>query len=777
MHHEEESHQRTAGNHAGHDAPRASAALVRAWYWQTGSVLVMLGRSRYLLILALMLHCGVVAATPRLAAQASYPIYFEVNRGQAPADVAFLSRGAAHTLRLTATGAEMILHGAAGTQALVGKPLVVRITPVDARVAGAARPRGEGVLPGRSHYFTQGRAENALTGIEHFRAVRYPQLYPGIDMRFHGERGRLEFDFVLQPGVDPGRIALEISGAEHRSLDGEGNLVLRAGGRELALHAPVTFQDIDGTRLEVNSRFAMREDGMIGFEVGGYDRSHSLTIDPVLGFSSYAGGSATDVAQDIAFDAQGNLYVVGETYSTDFPTHDPYQASSPVNGSAFVMKLDAQTRDLVYATYLGSNVTEARGIAVDTEGSAYIVGDTSSTSFPLANPYQASLSGLIDIFVSRLSPGGDALTYSTYLGGDQVDRGRAIAVDPVGDIYITGVTSSTDFPLANPQQTSRRGSTDAYVAKLSPSRGTLDYSTYLGGGALDYGTSIAVDEGGVAFVGGYTGSINFPTLDPFQGARAGSTDAFVARFGVQGDLDYSTYLGGAGVDRVHAIALDTEGGIHLAGETDSADFPVVDAFQETLAGATDAFVSRLDASGASLQYATYLGGAGNDVAFGMGLDAAGTAYLAGMTQSSDFPVLQPVQAANAGGQDAFVTQLSAGGGQIEFSTYLGGGADEYAHALAVDAGGAVGIAGRTASADFPLADANQWEHAGNLDAFIAVLLADAGAPDITSLLRLLRIIGGLVVPTPQDLAWLDMNGDGALDIRDVLQLQRSLWGG
>lgn len=738
----------------------------------------------YLLAGSGVLACMSVCADVAPMAYRVRPQYFEINKGQAPADVEFLSRGAGYVIYLTPTSAQITLHSRHGAGALDQHRATVRITPIGIDAA-ATKPRTElqgiDALPGKSNYFTNNSREKWLTGIEHYRNVVYPQLYPGIDMLFRSDSGRIEFDFLLQPGAHPERVRLKVTGSEPLQLDAAGNLLLNVDGRELRLQAPRSFQDINGSRREIATRFVLQDTQTVGFSVAAYDHDQPLLIDPILSFSSYAGGSANDVAQGVAFDVQGNLYVVGETYSTDFPTYNAYQSTSPVNGSAFVMKLDAQTHDVIYATYIGSNVTEARGIAVDSAGSAYIVGDTSSTTFPVMNAYQPTLRGLIDIFVTKLAPSGNALAYSTYLGGDTVDRGRAIALDALGDVYITGVTASTDFPLANPLQTQVRGSTDAYVAKLSPTRGTLDYSTYIGGNGLDYGTSIVVDAGKQAFVGGYTNSGNFPTLNPLQAARAGSNDAFVARFTAQGGLGYATYLGGAGVDYANAIGVDAAGNILLAGQTYSANFPVSSPLQAALAGSTDAFVSKLNATGTALVYSTYLGGAQGDTAYGLRLDAAGNVYVAGQTDSLDYPAVYAVQSVNAGGSDAFVTQISATGASLIYSTYLGGTASDYARALAVDAIGNVAVAGITESNNLPRVDANQTLRGGSQDGFIALMLADAdhdGVPDgqfnIVDLLMLMRYIEGLQVPDAQAVARSDINKDGVLDLRDAVLLRRML---
>lgn len=656
-----------------------------------------------------------------------HPVYFEANHGQAPADVAFLARGLDYALYLNPASVQVFLRCSDKAPHARTEPFAqIQITPLGVASAphtDTQNPRGVDLLPGKSHYFLNDQRGQWRTDIPHYRKVVYPALYPGIDMLYRSDNGRIEFDFLLAPKADPDQIRLAIKGADSLQRDTAGNLHLAVGGRALILQAPASFQIIDGVQQDIATEFVALGPHSIGFKLAKYDPQYPVVIDPVLSFSSYAGGAANDAAHGVAYD--GSLYVVGETFSTDFPTQNAYQTDLTANGSAFVMKLDGLTHNVIYSTYIGNNVVEARGIAVDAAGSAYIVGDTSSSSFPLMKAYQSTMRGLVDIFVTKLTPAGNALAYSTYLGGDSIDRGRALTIDAAGDVYLTGVTASTNFPLVNPIQTQMHGSNDAYVAKLSPTRGTLDYSTYLGGNGLDYGTGIAVSSTGSAYVSGYTGSNGFPLLNPLQPTKAGDNDAFISILTPQGDLRYSTYLGGAGADYANAIDLDIDGNIYIAGQTGSSNFPVSNPYQANLAGPTDAFIAKLNATGTALVYSTYLGGSEGDVAYGVRVHYPGKAYLAGQTGSVNFPTLNAVQTNNAGSGDAFVTQLSVTGANLVYSTYLGGGGNDYARALSVNGSGDVVVVGGTESDNLPRVDANQSARAGNQDAFIAVLLADS----------------------------------------------------
>jgi len=472
----------------------------------------------------------------------------------------------------------------------------------------------------------------------------------------------------------------------------------------------------------------------LGFEVGAYDASLPLVIDPTLVYSTYLGGSGFDYGSGIAVDSAGNAYVTGQTYSTDFPTANPFQAARVGGPDAFVAKLNAAGSALVYSTYLGGNGDDyGRGIAVDAAGNAYVTGETGSTNFPTANPLQASnAGGNYDAFVAKLNAAGSALVYSTYLGGSDYDYGYGIAVDAAGNAYVTGETFSTNFPTANPLQASNAGGPNAFVAKLNAAGSALVYCTYLGGSGGDSGQGIAVDAAGNAYVTGETGS-NFPTANPFQASNAGGPDAFVARLNATGSaLVYSTYLGGNGNDHGSAIAVDAAGNAYVTGETFSTNFPTANPLRASNAGGGDVFVAKLNAAGSALVYCTYLGGSSWDYGTGIAVDAAGNAYVTGLTGSTNFPTANPLQAANAGGNyDAFVAKLNAAGSALVYSTYLGGSDTDFGYGIAVDAAGNAYVTGETYSRNFPTANAFQNSNSYS-DAFIAKLSSNL-VPTLTSL--------------------------------------------
>ena len=379
-----------------------------------------------------------------------------------------------------------------------------------------------------------------------------------------------------------------------------------------------------------------------------------------LVYSTFLGGSQDDSANGIAVDASGNVYVAGNTLSLNFPVVNPLQTHVG-GFDAFVAKIGPLGNTLVYSTYLGgSSDDSANAIAVDTSGNAYVAGATASNNFPLQNPIRLYAAGF-DAFVSKLNPSGSALVYSTYLGGFTDDFANAVAVDTSGNAYVAGSTTSTTFPVLNPVQFNNRGGSDAFITKIAFAGNALVYSTYLGGSSNDGANAIAVDAGGNAYVAGTTASNNFPVLIPFQTTLAGGSDAFITKIAFAGNaLVYSTYLGGSSNDGAYAIAVDTYGSAYVAGATSSANFPIVN-FIEPYAGGSDAFVARITPAGDSLVYSTYLGGASNDSAGAIAVDSFGDVYVAGYTLStaSTFPVINAFQPVNAGGSDAFIAKIDS----------------------------------------------------------------------------------------------------------------------
>ncbi len=591
-------------------------------------------------------------------------------------------------------------------------------------------------LGGTVNYLLGAARRGWHTRVPTYGRVAYQDLYPGIDLAFHGRQGALEYDWLLAPHASAGRIRLAVGGAGRLQIDAGGDLLLRTAAGTLRQARPVAYQQSGATRRPVAARYVLRAGHAVGLAVGAYDHSRPLVIDPVLSYATYLGGSNTDQGASIAVDGSGYVYVAGNTLSTNFPTLTPQQATfggGTGSGDAFISKLTPDGSALVYSTYLGGSGDEdAWSIAVDGAGAVVIAGYTASTNFPVVNAAQPTYGGgPYDGFVSKLSADGSALIYSTYLGGSGDDEGRSMALDGSGNAYVTGLTSSTNFPTtANAAQRTFSGTFDAFVTALTPA-GALVYSTYLGGGGDDDGYAIAVDGAGAAYVTGETTSTNFPvSTNAAQRSYHGhcssgicSYNAFVTKINPGGaSIAYSTYLGGSVEDTAQGIAVDGNGNAWVAGGTGSSDFPVsANAAQPTFKGGFyDAFVTEVTPDGSALPYSTYLGGSDDDAAYGIALDGAGHVYVAGYTASTDFPVLNAAQPTYGGAYDAFVTELSAAGGGTIYATYLGGSGDDEAFALAVGPDGRVAVTGLTSSTNFPVTGAVQSAYnSGTYDAFVA----------------------------------------------------------
>ena len=668
-------------------------------------------------LLALCLAAPAADGTPGAS-----PLRFEPNAGQTGAAVAFQSRGPNYTL--------FLMPGAATLRA--GRS-IVRMSLIGANPnAGAVLLEP---LESRVHYLI-GEPHTWETDVPTYARVEYRDVYPGIHIDYYGAEniaahsdgpciaGRLEYDFVLEPGADPSQIRLRLEGSERMQRDTNGDLLLRATGGEWRHTAPGAYQLRNGVRQKVLGRLVAAGPNEFTFEIGEYDRSRPLVIDPVLIYSTFLGGSGQDSATAIAVDTAGNTYVTGYTESVDFPEAPGSRLGGPSGVDVYVAKI-SPAGQLLYLTYLGgSGDDRGYGIAVDSAGSAIVTGWTYSANFPVLSAAQPRLGGGRDGFVAKLAPAGNALVFSTFVGGSGADSGNAVAVDQQGNIYIAGETASADFPVLNALQPKIGGGQDAFLAKFNGAGARL-YSTYLGGIADDRATAVAVDASGSAYITGSTYSPNFPVISAFQPKLGGGQDAFAAKIGPGGSaLLYSTYLGGSS-GRVGApetgtgIAVDSAGHAYIAGTTSSSNFPTSSPLQSSLNGSQDAFVLKLSVAGNALVYSTYLGGSSVDFAMAVAIDNTGRAYVAGYTASSDFPTVNALQANNAGAYDAFIVRLAPAGNVLEMATYLGGTGSDSANGIALDSLGGVYVSGQTLSPDFPAAGAIQAFELSAMSAFVA----------------------------------------------------------
>jgi len=580
---------------------------------------------------------------------------------------------------------------------------------------------GEEQLPGLANFFLGNDSTQWISDIPTFGAIRYKELYPGVDLVFKGSEGYLKHELSLDPGANLSGIVLTYSGQDKLSLAEDGSLLIETSAGNLTDSVPICYQEINGSREMVEGRYRLVGENGVGFEIGDYDRRYPLVIDPAL--ATYLGGSGDDSGLSLAIDSSGNAYVAGYTASTNFPTNNPLQSSNAGSSDVFVAKINSAGSALSYSTYLGGGGNDyAKGIAVDGSGNAYVTGYTASTNFPIKNPLQSSNAGSNDAFIAKINSAGSALTYSTYLGGSSNDYGEGIAVDSSGNAYITGYTDSTSFPTKSPIQASKAGLWDAFVSKINSAGSALTYSTYLGGSSSEYGLGIAIDSSGNAYITGPTYSTNFPIMNPLQASNSGEMDAFVSKINSAGSaLTYSTYLGGSFNDFAEGIAVDRNGNSYVTGYTISNDFPTKNPIQALKNGPFDAFVTKINSAGSALDYSTFLGGSGDCFAHGIAVDAGGNAIVTGDTSSADFPTKNPVQSSNSGSYDVFVTLIDPTGSALSFSTYLGGVYHDYAKGIAIDDSYNAYLTGYTESDNFPSQNPLQAANAGYKDAFVAFI--------------------------------------------------------
>ncbi len=700
------------------------------------------------LLLLLAMNRPNVQADSAAPISAHLPLSFMPNVGQSQPEVSYQVRGLGGTLAFTRS------------EVLLALPLPPTETPADNSVPYQqsdsptastilrlqfvdANPAPEisssNVLPGKVNTFIGSDPSQWHTGIPTYGSITYTNLYPGVDLHYDGKEGLLKGSYIVAPHTDPSIVRWRYAGADHVAVDvtsGDLHIAL-LGGSVLAEQAPLAWQHINGQDVPVSIAYQLTDDGSIGFKLGDYDADYALTLDPTLAYSTYLGGSQGDTSRDIALDSSGNIYIVGDTLSNDFPTATPLHPILTAK-DVFIAKLSPDGSQLLYATYLGgADREDGYGIAVDGAGNAYVVGNTQSADFPIVGAYQSTYntSALRDGFIAKLNPDGSALLYSTYLGGSDDDIALKIAVDSASKMYVTGITVSTDFPTANAAQNSIIGiGWDIFVTALQANGTSLIYSTYLGGDRIDLLGDIAIDSGSNVYIGGYTDSLNFTVVNALQPTDGKANcpigditckDAIFAKFTPTGNLAYSSYFGGSDNDEASGIAIDSSGNVYLTGVTWSTDFPLLNAYQTSNAGHPGAFVAKINAAGSTLLYSTYLGG-GVDAGGGIAVDITGSTYIAGTTRSSSFPMVEAFQSTKTGSNittDLYIARFSPAGSSLLFSSYLGGSdvdGDFYAPGrIALDNAGNVYIASGTASTDFPTVAAYQNTINGTGDAFIA----------------------------------------------------------
>ncbi|HSK72208.1 MAG TPA: SBBP repeat-containing protein, partial [Pyrinomonadaceae bacterium] len=632
---------------------------------------------------------------------AKIPLSFEENRGQAQSEVKFLSRGNGYALFLTPDEAVFALKkGENKSEDKLKKANTLNSSIVLKMKLHGANPApqisGQDEIPAKSNYFQGNDSQNWRQDVSNFSKVRYEEVYPGIDQIFYGNGRELEYDFVVSPGAETDKITVSFEGAENLKIDENGDLILNVRGEEIRQKKPFVYQEIGGERREIAAKYSIQnpkskiQNPMVGFEIGEYDPSKMLVIDPILVYSTYLGGSGSDLGTDIAVDGEGNAYITGLTWSANFPVKNAVKSVADTNrGDVFVTQINSSGSEIVFSTFIGGSVGDiGHGIDIDNQGNVYVTGVTGASidfnDFPTVNAYDNTFGGTDDVFLLKLNPAGNQLLYSTYLGGSNTDVAYEVKVNKTtGEAVIVGDTLSvSQFPTTSgAYRTTCQGCVSTpFVTKFNAEGSNLVYSTFVGPGSPN---DLALDAEGNVYLTGSTVSNSFPITpgapQPIcTGCEFLRADAFITKLNAQGSaLVYSTYLGGSVRDVGNAIAVDAEGNAYVTGQTESTSltikpFPTTTGVIRPRTESRDAFVTKINAAGTEFVYSTFLGGEGTDQALGIAVDAEGKTYTTGFASSHiGFPLVGNFNPPFPAG--IFITVLNNTASAAVFSSFLGGG--------------------------------------------------------------------------------------------------------
>jgi hypothetical protein len=717
------------------------------------------------------------------------PTVFVRNRGQAPADVLWQATGPGFEASFHNDGFVLRLMEAAkanGGSSRGGVPVsgtigrsAVRVTAFEERVSFVgANPRAAieplDPQPGKISFFRGRDPKNWASGLPTYARLRYTNLYPGIDLLFYAEAGRLEYDFVVAPGADPGMIRLRVEDGSAVRITPQGALQV-GEGKEAVLHRPLLYQNLEHGKQAIEGKFISLGGNSAGFQFGRYDRTKTLVIDPALNllYSTYLGGPHDDEATAIVLDAQNNMYMLGFSASQDYPVsgnaYQPVRKNIGQVVTNIVVTKMSPSGVLLYSTFVGGSTDDTSGgIVLDASGNAYFTGMTKSPDFPVtSNAYLSTLQGASSAFLSELSPDGSSLVYSSFFGASGGASGAAVAFNPQGNLVMSG-TAGPGLPTTGAAYLQSISSGNAaFVAVFNLAlRGTaqLVAATYYGAQNPAANNSftgnvtqaMAVDASGNPWIAGQTFTNNLPTsthafqaslpaLDPgcHGGGHPQNSAAYLAQLSADlSALNYASYLSGQNAtgsacsEYAHAITLDAQGNVYVAGTTSSSNFPTTQGSYEPTYAADgySEFVSKLSPDGSTLLWSTYLGANGGySFEDAIALDSGGNVWVTGTTQGgSNFPLVNAYQSTEKGGYDGHITEFKSDGSAVLYSTYLGGSGDDVAGALALDPQGNVYVAGYTSSRDFPVT-ANAFQpvfangdqvYDGN-DVFLAILGAGA----------------------------------------------------
>lgn len=756
-------------------------------------------RTKKLAIGAWALACAVAGAEPgketaRLASISRAPLQFEPNMGQADPSVRFVSRGGSATMMLTADETYLVVRkkisdGCGRHESGCFKTPAWQTETIRMHLEGARKPqsiRGLEPQPGVTNYLFGNDPSKWQTNVPNFSKVEVKGVYEGVDMVYYGNQNRLEYDFVVAPGVDPDVIRLAYDGAKLRTAD-NGDLLLATGLGELRQHKPLVYQIENGKRVEIAGNYRIRG-SRVTFELARYDRAKPVVIDPVLSFATYAGGSAGDDIRRIAVEGNGNAYVVGQTASANFPSTSPGTGSTI--SKAFIQKYNTNNQ-VVYSTFYGGNDGSTSGLAISVDqanGEAVITGQTSSTSLPLVNAYLAYNANRIstvagsnppqfeffDAFVARLNAAGNGLVLSTYLGGQGNERGLAVTVDATG-LYVAGETAAANFPLVKPSQGALAGPIDAFVAKISGNQ--LLFGTFLGGVGLETAWSIQA-QGGSMFVVGATSSNNFPTTagafdTTFNDTPTAIRDGFVTKINpvpagaTNNTLAYSTYLGGQFEDVMVDVAVDASGNAYVGGKSRSPNYPLANQWRG-YSSTVDGVVTKLNAIGTALTYSTFIGGGADDEVTSVALDSTGALFFAGYSASANLggvnvPGFLTWNVSDFLTSDVMAGKLVPAGNAPEYLGFYGGQDNDSIWGIGLDNNGRLWMGGQSSSHDFQTLGETQ-PRQGGLDAI--VMRIDPGASTAIGVPQIVTpLVGQIINTSAVTTQWTAVSGATGYDLQ------------
>jgi len=676
------------------------------------------------------------------------PLYFIENKGQLDDRAAYYLKGADRTLYFKPDGMTISLYQGDSKNS---KRWIMNLDFIDAE---QVRPKGEKKQKTVFSYF-KGKPSEWQRGVSTYGKLLYSNLWPGVDLVYYGKTNRLKYEFILKAGADPSKVRLRYSGVLKAHIQPDGSMKVETPLGDLQDQAPYAYQTVDNKKREVSIEYSLRKEAekdtwSFGFNLGAYDKTAPLVLDPgFIIYCGYIGGGNEEHGYCIDVDSEGRTYITGFTRSTETWDNFPIKTGPDLTyngggqGDAFVARVNAKGTDLDYCGYIGgTDSDQGKSIAVDLFGRAYITGYTYSNEttegFPVKVGPDMTLAGTKDAFVARVNPQGTDLEYCGYIGGsDNSEIGHGTAVDTMGRAYVVGETTSDEvgdgFPVKVGPDLTYNGGIEGFIARVNATGSDLEYCGYIGGASVDQAVEVAVDASFNAYITGYTESseaVNFPVIMG-PDLTYNYDDAFVAKVSPTGSgFLYCGYIGGTDTDIGKKIAVDSGGRAYVGGWTasdnTSESFPVITGPDLTFnGGATDAFVARVSASGAMLEYCGYIGGTENERGYSVAVDLNGRAYVTGFTYSNEgahnFPVKVGPDLTSNGYQDAFIARVDATGSSLEYCGYIGGDFYDEGFSVAADKWGNAYVTGHTVSSEatFPVVTGPDLTFNMAYDAFIA----------------------------------------------------------